>query len=86
MANKNFGFLIEVFEEYEYSLAPPYDSDKETAYSKLGNFFAIDENKENVEARLRKFLPDSKKYRIDVRQAEQEIEGIYKLGIIRHIP
>ena len=83
--NGNKGFLAEIFEEYEYSLAPPYDDEKETAYNKVGNFFTIDENKENVEARIKKLLPTSKQYKIDIREVEKEIDGIYSLGIIRHI-
>lgn len=80
----DLGFLVEVYEPYEYSPAPPYDNEKETGWQKIGNYFVIDKTKENVEARIREHLPDPSpnKYIINIGEVEKEIEGIYSLGKI----
>ena len=82
--SKDLGFLIEVYEEYEVECAPPYDDQSDTHLSKVGNYFMVDTSKENVEARIRKHVPSSDKYKINIRQVEREIDDIYSLGEIDH--
>lgn len=81
---KDLGFLVEVYQKCEVGCAPPYDDESDTHVSKIGNFFMIDKNEENVRMRITKLLPDSNKYSIKVRPAEQEINGIYGFERIDH--
>jgi Na+-transporting NADH:ubiquinone oxidoreductase subunit NqrF len=48
---KNLGFLVNVEVSYEYDMPEFKPGERDMAWAPFGEFFMIDENKENVEAR-----------------------------------
>ena len=76
-------FLVQVYEKHEYILSPADLEEKDTMLEKIANLFLIDMTAENARKRVEEHLPDSKdKYKIDISQAENEVDEIYKFGKI----